>query len=171
MEMINKNNLEKSIVDFYGVHPYNQIVKLPLIGATKFPEVTITKYLLEEFNEEKRNKKPSELIKIVSSLSGENFDDSRLGYGQIRESYEKYSKKTIMNFPIAGSWLALMGSMLYSFYNPFVGIPLAISSIYLSCKLLEIRTKEIIGDEKEFSEFEKLLETSREADKLYKEKK
>ena len=90
--MTNKNNLEtkslqNEIEDFYGIHPYVKRVKLPLIGATQFPEVAMTDYTLEEFNEKKRNEKPSELIKAVSSLSGENYNESILNYGRVRKDY------------------------------------------------------------------------------------
>ena len=88
--MINKNNLEtkslqNEIEDFYGIHPFKKWVKYmvgPFGGLAQ-----ISDYTLEEFNEKKRNEKPSELIKTVSSLSGENYDESILSYGRVREDY------------------------------------------------------------------------------------
>ena len=88
--MINKNNLEtkslqNEIEDFYGIHPFKKWVKYmvgPFGGLAQ-----ISDYTLEEFNEKKRNEKPSELIKAVSSLSGENYNESILNYGRVRKDY------------------------------------------------------------------------------------
>src|SRR4030042_3864212 len=106
-------SLQNKIEDFYGIYSYIRKLGVPYVGIYLHRD-----YTFEEFKEERRNKEPSELIKIVSSLTRENFDNSMLSYGQVRESYEKWDKQTIMNLPIAGSWLALAGSIACSLIYP-----------------------------------------------------
>jgi len=160
------NNLQNKVEEFYGIHPFSKKVRGPFIGT-----LTILDYTLEETKGEIGDERPSELIKIISSLGKEDFDNSKLSYSQVRESYERYNKKTVMNLPLALSWCTTTASIIYSIFNPLVGLPLAIGSVYFVNKFTKERLEKLRDDKKEFDEFEKLWKISGKINKFYEETK
>jgi len=83
--MNNSEHLEKSIEEFYGIHPFTKMVKFIVGPFGGF--APIMDYTIDEFDKKKEDKIPSGLIERVSEISNVSFVSSKLEYSKVRKGY------------------------------------------------------------------------------------
>ncbi len=98
--METKDSLEKQVEEFYGIHPYRKVIKF-IVGP--FGDFTsIRDYNSTPYDKNKEKRVPSKIIEEISKLSGQKFDESKLIYDRVRESYEESKRIPSPSWAIIG---------------------------------------------------------------------